>query len=66
MMVVMMAMVMTAMTVVVTGVAVVTVWRGLAQWAAPGGTGLRGDAGSAGSVKVRKSMVGALLLPPRR
>ncbi|MNP63421.1 hypothetical protein D3C76_1588160 [compost metagenome] len=65
-MMVVMAMVMTAMTVIMTGVGVVTVCRGLAQWAAPGGTGLRGDAGSTGSVKVRKSMVGALPLPPRR
>jgi len=71
-MMVVMPMMMTGMAVVMTGVIVMIVMivmivgRRLAQWAAPGWTRLRGDAGSAGSVKVRRSMVGALPLPPRR
>ena len=54
------------MPVIVAGVVIVIVSVRLAQWVAPGWALVRGDAGSVGSVKVRRSMVGALLLPPRR
>lgn len=65
-MMVVMTVVMSAMAVIVAGVVVMIVSVRLAQWAAPGCALVRGDAGSAGSVKVRKSMIGALPLPPRR
>jgi hypothetical protein len=66
MMVMTVVMTVSAMAVIVAGVVIVIVCVRLAQWVAPGWALVRGDAGSAGSVKVRRSMVGALLLPPRR
>jgi hypothetical protein len=65
-MMVMAVVVMPAMAVIVAGVVIVIVSMGLAQLAAPGWAVLRDGAGSTGSVNVRRSMVGALLLPPSR